>query len=203
MVDDLDETFELAASDNQTLAIFNGGLQAPWQLDLFSGQQEVQVNSNTHQLSALSYRTIDRLVQEDAFKVSLQGKENAGVRITSINDAAINVSALTNARSMLQFTVKLDTKPSADVFVGLSCASQHGETQGCEHSENISKQLAALSLNEWHVISIDLACFSQKGLSLETVNTVFEISSTGTAELSLTDISIAPIQTDVPVLACP
>jgi beta-glucosidase len=186
--DNLDETIVIADGANLTQEIFTGSVKAPWLLWLFSDDKQIEVNSNTHTLGALKYRTIDKEIQEDAFKIKLNGDANSGIRV--ISNFREDLRASLESESALQFSVKLTSKTSEQVLLSMYCESQ----SECGHSQNITEVLNQLSLDEWQTLSVDLSCFNNNGMSFGDTITPFELSSVGQLEISITDIVLVPHQ---------
>jgi len=196
----LDETIIQADESASIVNIFTGSMKKPWLLWLFSGDKEMEVNANTHYLPTLSYRTIDKNVQEDAFKVTLSGGVRSGVRIMAKSGFTEDLRASLAARSVLQFSIKLVNKPSNEVMLSMFCAGE-GEEK-CGYVKDITKNLNQLTLNEWHKLSIDLACFSDNGMKFKNALTPFELSSSGRLEVSLADIMLTPNQQETKSISC-
>jgi beta-glucosidase len=186
LADNLDEIVIDNDKENLTREIFNGSVKAPWSLNLFSDGKQIEVNSNTHKLGALKYRTVDKSIQEDAFKVVLDGNANSGVRITSENNTRQDLRA--NAESVLQFSIMVTSKATEQVILSMHCDGQ----SECGSSQNITEALNKLPLDEWRTVSVDLSCFNKNGMSFGDTITPFELSSMGKLDISLADIVLVP-----------
>jgi beta-glucosidase len=186
LADNLDEIVINNDKENLTREIFNGSVKAPWSLNLFSDGKQIEVNSNTHKLGALKYRTVDKSIQEDAFKVVLDGNANSGVRITSENNTRQDLRA--NAESVLQFSIMVTSKATEQVILSMHCDGQ----SECGSSQNITEALNKLPLDEWRTVSVDLSCFNKNGMSFGDTITPFELSSMGKLDISLADIVLVP-----------
>jgi beta-glucosidase len=186
--DDLDETIVIADGANLTQEIFTGSVKAPWLLWLFSDDKQIEVNFNTHTLGALKYRTVDKEIQEDAFKIKLNGDAHSGIRVISKSNFREDLRASLESESALQFSAKLTSKASEQVMLSMHCESQ----SECGHSQNITEVLNQLSLDEWQTVSVDLSCFNNNGMSFGDTIIPFELSSVGQLEISLADIVLVP-----------
>ncbi len=190
LASNLNETITKQKNQNKRRDIFTGTMKEPWLLWLFSGDKQLEVNSNNHTVGALSYRTVDKVIQEDAFKITLSGDENAGVKIVSMGAFREDLRASLEANAALSFKLKLANKPTGNIMLSMYCDDQQ---QGyCGHSVDITKKVAPLSLNHWHELSIDLQCFSDKGMKFGDTTTPFEISSSGKLTVSIADIALLP-----------
>lgn len=187
--DTLNEIVTHDLSKVATREIFNGSMQKPWLLWLFSGDEKIEVNSNSHKIGALAYRTVDKVVQEDARQIILNGAERAGIRIVSKSNFREDLRSDLEVKSALQFQVKVSDKPSSTVLLAMTC---EGENGNCGSAIDITKQLNALPINQWQTISIDMACYSKTGMSMGDLVVPFELSSAGTLTLSVADIKFEP-----------
>ncbi len=196
LTDTLDETINIPAgsvkSDDKVSEIFQNSIQQPWSLWLYSGEKEIAVYANAHQLAELNYRTVDKLVQEDAFKISLTGSEKSsnsqasGVMIKHVASTALDLGESVSENSRLQFSVNLANRAAGDVYLSTYCSAD----KNCGSSVNIGSYLNKLPLSDWQTFSIDLSCFSKKGMDFSKAVIPFELSSKGKVELSVADIVI-------------
>ncbi len=187
--DNLDETIIKANKEDSTREIFAGSIKKPWSLWLYSGDEEVEVNSNVQKISGLSYKTVDKKVQEDAFNILLDGRFNAGIKIASKDGFREDLLAVLDTESSLQFSVKVNEEISSDITLSMYCGNDV-----CGHSQNISKLLTRLSLSDWHSVSIDLSCFTKGGMDFGNTTVPFEINTAGQLNISLAEISIVSNQ---------
>lgn len=197
LADNLNET-TVNDAKSSSIQIFTGTVQKPWLLWLYSGDKSIEVNANTHQFSALSYKTIDKVIQEDAFKLSLDGSIKSGVRIMSKGGFREDLGAVLDSNMALQFSIKFDESPTKDVVLSMYCDSE----MICGHSKNISEELTKLSESEWHTISIDLSCFSDSGMRFRNATVPFELSSTGPLDVSLANIAFVPHKESDSLIGC-
>ena len=164
--DNLDETIMTDDEETLTREFFTGSMKKPWLLWLFSDDELIEVNSNTHTLRALKYRTVDKNLQEDAFNIKLDGSTNSGVRIVSKSNFREDLRSNLESESALQFDVRLSSKASEQVMLSMYCESE-GE---CGYSQNITEALNQLPLEEWRTVSVDLSCFNKNGMSFGDTN---------------------------------
>jgi len=189
--DDLDETMMSNTHGIQAghaiHPLFKDSIQKPWQLWLFSDDKSMAVNANTHHVSHLRYRTIDKEVQEDAFKIKLDdSNQYSGVMIKQSYALFENFESHIYNESALQFSVNLANKPVGDIILSLSCSGY----ETCGDSYNITQNFKQLPIGEWQEFSIDLGCFTQNEMDFSRVTSPFALASTGALEMSLSDIVI-------------
>jgi len=204
LTDELDETIEEIVVDTFIGNVFDGSIQKPWSLWLYSGVQTKAVNANAHKLSGVKYRTVDKRVQEDAFKITVKSPVNkdvavqSGVRIKSSDNSAIDLAINKLGLSVVQFDIKLSKKPSGDVTLSMACSGDNA----CGYSQSISKLLNNVALNEWQTIAIDLACFSNNGMDFSQTTTPFELSSSQALEISVSNIQFTAEKPEQHFLSC-
>jgi beta-glucosidase len=186
LADSLNEAIDPIDGKTRTREIFSGAIQKPWQLWLYSGETQLEVNSNVHKFASLSYKTVDKEVQEDAFKISLDGNLPAGVKIMSHGGFREDLSAVLESDYALRFSVKLDAALSTDVLVSMYCEA----SESCGHKQNITEWLKSLSPAEWHTFSISLSCYRLGGMNFNHTTVPFELSASGPLNLSLADIAL-------------
>jgi len=188
--DNLNESTTITQKSPLNREIYTGSMKKPWLLRLFSGKEDIEVSSNTHQFSTINYRTVDKKIQEDAFKITLEAGVRSGMKMVSESNYSQDLRLDLAAESALTFDVKLSKSPSDNVLLSMYCAN----TDECVGSIKMTDVLNTLPLDEWHTISVDLTCFSKSGVNLADVTTVFELSSVGQLEVSLTNITLIPYQ---------
>jgi beta-glucosidase len=200
---DLSETYEELAAFSSGKKIFTGTMQKPWVLLLSEGDTDEFVVASTASLGALSYRTIDKEVQEDAMKMTLKdAKMPSGIKIASKSFFREDVSNELLNKSSLSFMVKPDSAISQAVMLNMSCESEGDAPGSCRGSVDITEQLKGMEQGKWHEISVDLQCFSQQGVDFSGLVVPFQLLSTGNLELSISDIEFAFDTADSASIKC-
>jgi beta-glucosidase len=202
LADDLNEVVKRDLSKVTTRQIFNGEMQKPWLLWLFSGDKEVEVKSSAQTLGALAYRTVDKVVQEDARQITLDGSERAGIRIASKSSFREDLRSDLEVKSALQFQIKLSEKPTGKVELSMNCEGEGDSKNSCGSSIDITKQLNAMPLNEWQSLSIDMACYANTGTIMSNLVVPFELASKGKLIVSLADIKLEPNTAAEATISC-
>ncbi|MDT0603335.1 glycoside hydrolase family 3 protein [Thalassotalea castellviae] len=194
LANDLNET-SVATSDSLTeLKIFELAVKKPWHVALQSGDKSATVTSNIQSLGAISLRTLDKVVQEDARTVSFNGNESASLRIFS--SFPEDFRAYHEAKSVLSFEVRLERVPTDAVNLAMNC---NGE---CQDSIDIAPLLKAANLNEWHTINIDFACLKSSGAEFAQIMSPFTLSTKGKVTLSYSGISVVPNTAEQATMSC-
>lgn len=158
---------------------------------LFSGEQNLPVSASSMALEGLSYRTIDKDIQEDAFRVDWQGPK-AGVQFVSGNGFREDLARYQAVGGVLSMTVKRGDGVADKAIIGMHCESEGDVPGSCRAQVDISTELQGLAAQQWQVLSIDLQCFASKGVQFDQMVMPFELYATGSMSLSFSDISIMP-----------
>ena len=190
--DTLNTEIKVSTDSNTPMEILNGAVQSPWVLWLYSGDDSLAVNASTHTVGALTYRTVDKEVQEDARKITFDGSEFAAMRFASKSFFREDLSAQLLTEGALSFNVSRHSDITQPVTVGMNCEGE-GDTAGsCSTQIDISEQLKAIPADTWTNVSIDLQCFVDEGIDFTGLVVPFELGSAGQASLSVADIQFTP-----------
>ncbi len=192
LADNLTEVVEIDLDSAQVRKLYTGQMHKPWQLDLVSGGDRKPIVSNSADFSAVSYRTIDREVQEDSLQFTLDGSDDAGIRIFSKSNFREDLYNDLMVKSAIHFLLRVDTKPTAPVLLTINCEGTGDQPGSCEESVDITNILQALPSEQWQPMSIDLACFAEQGVKFEQIVSPFGITSTGKLQLALANIEYVP-----------
>lgn len=190
------------ASASQPTEILNGAVQAPWVLWLYSGEESLSVNASIHNVGALTYRTIDKVVQEDARKLTFDGSQYAAMRFASKSFFREDLSAQLVMNSALTLNVSRHTDISEPLTIGMNCEGEGDAPGSCSTQIDISEQLNALPQDTWSSMSIDLQCFVKEGIDFTGLVVPFEIGTKGKASVSVADIQFTPDSAEQAVISC-
>lgn len=189
LADNLLEVSDTAGVVTTSWSIYQRSTQKPWALNLVSEAASELVTANTASLGAVSYRTVDRFVQEDAFQLSFSGNALAGIAFKANDGSTKDISHKMSDEGVLQLSVNVLQKPTAPVAVIMRCNRQDSDT-ACTASVDITEQLNAFDANKWSSLSIELTCFSQQGVQFDNLLTVFELTTAGSLELAIDRIAV-------------
>ena len=167
------------------MVIFDRAPRSPWQLQLRSGNTSTLVSSSVEQLGAISSRTFDKDVQEDARRFEFDGSENA--TLSFISNFPRDLRAYAETDSQLSVLVKRQGEVPASVMLSMACSDN------CGGGVNIGPALAAMAEDQWQPLAVSLSCLVQQGLNLSQVNQVLSVQSSGKLILSLADARISPV----------
>ncbi|MBJ2129204.1 exo 1,3/1,4-beta-D-glucan glucohydrolase [Alteromonas sp. IB21] len=200
--DSLNAEIKVSTDNNEAMEILNGAVQSPWVLWLYSGDESLTVSASTHTVGALTYRTVDKVVQEDARKVTFDGSEFAAMRFASKSFFREDLSAQLLTQGALSFNVSRHSDITQPVTVGMNCEGE-GDAQGsCSTQLDISEQLKAMPVDTWTNVSIDLQCFVDEGIDFTGLVVPFELGSAGKASLSVADIQFTPSAAESATISC-
>ncbi len=192
LADDLNETLELDEGALRSKPIYQGAIKKPWTLHLLAGEQQLEVSANAHSLAGLSFRTIDRNVQEDAFKLNWSGDSKAQFRVLSQGGFREDLRSLLEQDAALQFSLKLEQEVSSSLLLSMRCSDDSEPDNACGHGIDISQYLQPLAQSQWHEFSVDLACFKQGGMRFADTIVPFEMTSQAPLTISLSEIEMRP-----------
>jgi beta-glucosidase len=199
---DLSEQSNVALNTHLITDIFLGKAIAPWKMLLFSQQQNIEIESSSVSLKGISYRTVDKEIQEDSFRLRTTGAASAGVKFINSNGFREDLTSELEKNAALTFSVKRDSDINAPVYITMNCETL-GDTANCQASYNIQAQLTASKQGEWQDIAISLHCFAEKGLQLSKVAVPFELRTSGAINLSVNHIRLVPSKATSAPLNCP
>lgn len=186
--DNLREDFVLTNKNQNDTAIFAGTVMKPWQMLVTSNKQSLVVQSNSASLPGITYRTVDKEVQEDAFNIDLNGTKTAGVKFSAVDSLSVNLAMTQDSKSVLVFSVKTASEITEPVLLSMACESVSSNQAPCLATVDIKAQLSQMPKEQWSELSIDLDCFAKKGVSFNTLVTTFALASQGKLTLSVSDI---------------
>lgn len=170
--------------------IFSGQVAKPWRMFLTSDEQSTELRSNSATLPGIVYRTVDKEVQEDAFRVDIKGSANAGVAFSTSfrEDLAFELEQ----NSAVVVTLKRESAVNKAVLVEMHCESIGDAFGSCRAAVDITQQLQAIDQEQWQDIAIDLKCFAKQGMKMNKLVSPFALTTKGSIKLSLTDIRYQP-----------
>ncbi|MGJ8679703.1 glycoside hydrolase family 3 N-terminal domain-containing protein [Paraglaciecola sp.] len=173
------------ASHAAGLPVFNGKLNNKWSMTLYSAQQEIDVASNTLALPHVAYRTVDKTIQEDAFKLDFLGTGEGGVKFVLQNSSLSQT--LTKATALI-LNVKTSQPKSASIQVKMDCSLLPKDTSTCANQFDLSKQIANLPADVYTDITIDMKSLVKQGLTLNDIVDTLYIYSSQKNSLFISDI---------------
>jgi len=192
--DELNETSIGSSETLSILKIFELAVKKPWNVALQSGEKSIPVTSNIQSLGAISLRTLDKVVQEDARTVIFDGKDLASINIFS--NFPEDLRAYHEAKTALTFDIRLEQIPTEEVKLSMMCEAD------CQSSVDITSLLKSENLNQWQTISIDLACFKASGADFAKIMSPFHLSTNGKLSLSYSNISLVPSSAEQATMRC-
>jgi beta-glucosidase len=192
LLDNLSEKSNVVIETDIVTDIFVGKATEPWEMFLFDQDQAIEIESSSESLSGIAYRTVDKAIQEDSFRLQTTGTTSAGIRFVNSNGFIKDLSFELEQNASLTFSVKRDSDINTPVYITMNCETI-GDTQAsCQASYDIQAQLTAVPLGKWQDVAIRLNCFAEKGVQMSQVAVPFELRTSGAINLSINHIRLAP-----------
>ena len=166
------------------LVVFDRAPQAPWLLELNSAAQRAGVVSSIQELGAISTRTFDQTVQEDARRFVFAGGAEAGFAF--VTPFPRDVRAYAETSSVLSVQLRVESAVPDDVRLALYCG------EGCAYSANIAAQLQALPRDSWQTVEFDVGCLQQAGFDVAQAGSLFGLQSSAALTISILDVRLQP-----------
>ncbi|MDQ2076615.1 exo 1,3/1,4-beta-D-glucan glucohydrolase [Marinimicrobium sp. ABcell2] len=182
----LPEESGISATDGtEVLDIFRDRPLAPWELVIADGsRRHLPVTGSGASVPGVTVQSIDRYVQEDSRRLQWSGDDLARVSLQATQRT--DLEPYLAERAALQFDLRVDTPPSAEIVVGMACG------QDCGAELDLTDALSRAPVGEWQTHSVDLQCLSDGGTELALVLVPFYLASAGAMELDLHHVRIVP-----------
>lgn len=185
----LSEDAGVSGGGQASTRFFDKGLPAAsWSL-VVSDRGADSTRITTVPVQAISGRmrvsAVDHLTQEGARRFQFGGGGTAAIQLTS--HAPVNVSRETNGDVLLLMTLRLDQRPEKPVRLAASCGGQ-----ACRGKVELPA-LARQPLGQWRTLGVPLKCLARAGADMTRLETVFDLSTTGALDLSLSRIELGTV----------
>ncbi|MEP2790156.1 MAG: exo 1,3/1,4-beta-D-glucan glucohydrolase [Kangiellaceae bacterium] len=205
LAENLDEelthlSFQESSHNKQTMAqvisvpqtvLFRGGVKSPWAMAILSGESHRQIIANAQYLDGINYRTIDKDVQEDAIRLTFNTVDKSGFEIYSQGNLAQDLKINLKDKPSLRFQVKIDKPVTAEVLLSMKCKDNNQITDSnCGKKIPITKQMANLTVGQWHTLSVELACLNDHEGNFSSILSPFVLTSASPNQFSLANIVI-------------
>ncbi|OKY26267.1 glycoside hydrolase family 3 protein [Thalassotalea sp. PP2-459] len=200
--DNLNEQSAKVSADQSYVNLFNGQVSKLWQLNLIDGDDQKVINSSTASLTHVTYRTIDRNVQEDAFTLTSSDATSAGLSMTTGNGFREDLTAAHEAGNYLVISMRRNSGEIKSAKVQLSCESIGDERGSCSGNVKIDKTLNHLPLNTWKNIAIPLECFAEQGVKFSQIVSPFALLVAGSNSMSISNIDYRSIKETDQAVSC-
>jgi beta-glucosidase len=177
--------------------IFERGPVAPWRLFVGDPQGwQLPVGPGTTASPGGWLRVVraDHLVQEDALRAVWSGKGQAQVYLQAGGSA--DWTELVEKPQQLAFSLKVDARPTAPVFLRQDCVFP------CGAKAEITRLLKTVPTRQWVRVSMDLRCMVDAGLDPRRVDTPFLITTAGRLDLTFSHVALEPIGATPPTISC-
>ena len=184
------------AGNGSALAIFESRPIAPWKL--FVGDEggwvvPVTGSPASSPLGVVSVLATDRLVQEDARKVTWSGK---GPGQFFFQGGARDLTDALSRDGAIVVDMRLDTKPSKEVAIRMDCGHP------CGAKGDLTRLFEQVPTDTWFQFSVDLGCFAKQGTDFSKVDTPFLLFTEGELELTIAGVRIETGIADKATIKC-
>ncbi|MBU2881154.1 exo 1,3/1,4-beta-D-glucan glucohydrolase [Psychrosphaera sp. B3R10] len=200
--DNLNEVLNMDLSKVETRVFFDGTMHKPWYLKLLSNHKEMDVNASSHKVGSLTYRTIDRNVQEDSVLLTTHGKHTSGLHVVAKSYFREDLSNDLSANSALHLLVNVQQFTDATANIFMNCEGTGDVAGSCHTGIDITELISELPKDSWQPLSIDLQCFANAGVNFSQVVKPFEMNLTGNTRIGLADIMFKPNTAKAATLSC-
>lgn len=177
----------IGADNSLDQEVFKGGPRGSWKL--YTGDDSdwaVEATSSSAQSStgSVTLRAIDRLVQEDARRVSFTGAAGRLSQVYMQSEYPTDLTALDDAGGALSIDFRVQRQPTSEVTLRMDCKYP------CSGSVRFTKVLLDAPVGEWTKRAVPVACFKEAGLNLALVNTAFVLATEGDITLDISEIKL-------------
>ena len=185
---DLPEASGISDAGDTPGRYFDKGLPtSSWSLIVTDGLAD-STRITTVPVDAVSGRVrvtaVDHLTQEGARRFVSRGDGPSMIQLAT--HAPIDVSRETNGDVMLLMTAKFDSRPDKPVKLSVRCG------QNCR-GEVIANGLESQPMGSWKTMGIPLKCFAKAGANMASLDAVFELSTVGRLDMSISKIELGTV----------
>ncbi|WP_282110354.1 glycoside hydrolase family 3 protein [Shewanella algicola] len=181
VLDNLSEDNLAAEQTLVDLPLFERAVKSPWSMYIANSAERQGLSSSVAQNSALTIRTMDRVVQEDARLVSFNGSEQGVVGL--ISNFPRDFRAYSNSDSALTLSIKATISLQKPLWLGMACEGD------CRKQVDITQQVNS-KLGEWQNISVSLACFASEPMDFGKITMPFYLATSDKVDVSFSDVVI-------------
>lgn len=170
------------------LRFFDKGLPAAaWSL-MVSDRAADNTRITTVPVQAIGGRmrvtAVDHLTQEGARRFQYAGGGVAAIQLTS--QTPIDLHREANGDLMMLITLRMERAPGGPVSLAANCG-------GRSCSGSIALPLERQLTGHWQTVGVPLKCLARAGADMTRIDTVFELSTAGALDLSLSRIELGTV----------
>jgi len=187
LLNNLSQDYQVTENEAIASQVFTGKVQQPWKMILTANKQEAAIHSSSQALPGIQYRTIDKIIQEDAFKLTLDGSSEAGIQFVSENSQPKSLSQEQEEQSALIVVLQREEPINQPVILSMSCENSNDNSR-CKAELDITQALNKIPQGQWGNLSIDLNCFAKQGVNFDKIIKPLSLRSEGVLTLSMSNI---------------
>jgi beta-glucosidase len=187
VLDNLSEDNLAATQTLVDLPLFERAVKSPWSMYIANASERQGLSSSVAQNSALTIRTMDRVVQEDARLVSFNGSEQGTVGL--ISNFPRDLRAYSNSDAALSVSINATQALQKPLWLGMACEGD------CRKQIDIATQVNT-QVGEWQSLSFSLACFADEPMDFAKIVMPFYLATDAAAEIRFSDVVIQAASTE-------
>ncbi|MFK7828846.1 MAG: glycoside hydrolase family 3 N-terminal domain-containing protein [Congregibacter sp.] len=187
--------------------VFSRRSQPPWILmlgDAYNWNLRVSSNSASSQGKRIQVETIDRVVQQDAWRIRWSAEPGKPGQIywRHTGDETVDLSAALDTDAILAVHMRVDAMPTRPVLARVDCVYPcSGEVDVTDtiiaHASDVRR-----AGDEWFDLLIPVSCFARSGTHLESVSAPLVLLSDGDFSMSVSDIRFRSRRSDDTIYDC-
>jgi beta-glucosidase len=175
------------------LVIFEAGKASDFQM--FLGDKKnwrLEVDS----LETMSANKSVRFEWDEAAHAHTVSWKGRGEGQFYLSSKSQDLSAYDSANAALIMVIRVNQAPKKQVVLRMACVYP------CAGNADLTQLFKAIPSGQWLKVSIDLACFSTRGLNIKQVDTPFLLLTSGKFSLSINDIRLIPGASKTATVKC-
>lgn len=179
-------------SGTDTRNFFSAGKPSTgWRWVTEQDSRVTDVPNGVGEVGAVRMSATDHAIQEDSRQVRWSGPGSVALETRS----PIDLRRETNGQLSIGFDYRLDSALPPDLTLRAKCGS------GCQGSVDLTGAFRQVKPGQWTHVRIPLQCLSAHGARMESVTRAFELQSSGSFAISLSNIGLETGTEGL--LACP
>jgi beta-glucosidase len=177
--------------------VFSGSDATSWRLYLGSSSNwMVPVNgpvTTSHKSKVVTVSRIDNLTEADA----IQAEWNGGLgQVYWQDDNPRDFRTLSQQGGALSMVIRIDKRPEKSVDLKMDCGYP------CAGSLDMTKLFKSVPEHQWFRISLKLSCFEKAGANLSHIVAPIVVATTGSFEMSFSDVRLIADAPEESLVAC-
>ena len=172
--------------------LFSGVSRGQWKMllgDSLNWQQEVTSSPFITSQKGLELIVVDGISRRDA--ISVEWSKDHPSQLYWQSSQSVDMTHLAIQDKSIVMSYKIDKHPKHTVLQRIDC------NWPCSASQDVTDLFSKVPLNQWVKSAISLRCFEKAGANLSRVNTPFVLTTSGSFAITIKDIRIAKVDSDI------